>query len=75
MKSLALPDYRDASDTGLGAVLLQENVDGEWVPIQWASKKLTPTERRYGILEKEMLAVFWGSRRSSMSCVQGGLFW
>lgn len=26
---------------------------------QWASKKLTPTERRYTISEKEMLTVFW----------------
>ncbi|KAF9758256.1 Transposon Ty3-I Gag-Pol polyprotein [Nosema granulosis] len=29
------------------------------MPIQWSSKKLTPTERRYGITEKEMLAVVW----------------
>lgn len=30
------------------------------VPVQWASKKLTPTERRYTISEKEMLGVMWG---------------
>lgn len=69
-KSLTLPDYSkefmlrtDASDSGQGAVLLQENADGKWEAIQWASKKLTPTERRYGITEKEKLAVFWGMKK------------
>ena len=28
-----------------------------------ASKKLTRTEERYGITEKEMLAVFWGIKK------------
>ncbi|KAF9752783.1 Transposon Tf2-6 polyprotein, partial [Nosema granulosis] len=67
IRSLKIPDYNksfrlrtDACDTGLGAVLLQTNSEGKWVPIQWASKKLTPTERRYTITEKEMLAVVWG---------------
>ena len=48
----------DASNSGLGAALLQQDAEGRWVPIQWASKKLTRTEERYGITEKEMLAVF-----------------
>ncbi|KAF9752815.1 Transposon Tf2-9 polyprotein, partial [Nosema granulosis] len=67
MRALKIPDYTkgfrlrtDACDTGLGAVLLQTNKEGKWIPIQWASKKLTPTERRYTITEKEMLAVVWG---------------
>lgn len=33
----------DASNIGMGEVLLQENSKGEWVPVQWASKKFTPT--------------------------------
>jgi hypothetical protein len=56
--NLKLPEFdkkftlkTDASKTGLGAVLLQENSEGKLVPIQWASKKLTPTEERYGITE------------------------
>lgn len=50
----------DASNVGMGAVLMQRK---EWVPVQWASKKFTPTETRYGISEKEMYAVFWGIKK------------
>lgn len=53
----------DASNTGLGAVLLQENGEGKLVPIQWASKKLTVTETRYTITEKEVYAVMWGMEK------------
>lgn len=60
MSKITLPDYvkefilrTDASNVGIGAVLLQER-NGKMMPIQWASKKLTPTETRYGISEKEM---------------------
>ena len=70
MKSLILPDYNrpfllrtDACNEQLGAVLLQQTKEGKWAPVQWASKKLTPTERRYGISEKEMLAVYWGIKK------------
>lgn len=54
----------DASNIGLGAVLLQKNeVTGELRPIEWGSKKLTPTESRYSISEKEMYAVYYGMMR------------
>ncbi|MGL4850595.1 MAG: reverse transcriptase domain-containing protein, partial [Clostridium sp.] len=53
----------DACDTGLGAILLQTDKEGRWVPVQWASKKLTPTEKRYTISEKEMLAVVFGIKK------------
>lgn len=54
----------DASNTGVGAVLQQEDQrTGTLSPIQWASKKPTPTESRYGISEKEMLAIFWRIKR------------
>lgn len=53
----------DASNLGMGAVLLQKNYKEEWVPVQWASKKFTPTEVRYGISEKEMYAVFWAVKK------------
>lgn len=66
---IILPDYKkkfilktDASNSGIGAVLLQE-FDGELKPIVWASKKLTECERKYGITEKEMLAVYWGVKK------------
>lgn len=51
---LLLPNYdkefllrTDASNNGMGAVLLQKDNSGEWRPIQWASKKFTPAEVKY----------------------------
>lgn len=45
----------DASPVGLGAVLLQEQTDGQNKPIAYASSSLTPTERRYSQIEREAL--------------------
>ena len=44
----------DASQTGLGAALLQ---DGQ--PLAFVSRAITDTETRYAQLEKGMLAVVW----------------
>nr|XP_054761342.1 uncharacterized protein LOC129267739 [Lytechinus pictus] len=66
---LKLPDFDkmfilkvDASDTGLGAVLMQES-DGEEFPIAYGSKKLLPRETRYSTIEKECLAIVWAIRK------------
>jgi hypothetical protein len=48
----------DASEKGLGAVLLQEML-GEKFPIAYASKKMTECQRRYSVMEKECLAIIW----------------
>src|SRR5690606_12718346 len=48
----------DASSTGLGAVFLQDNH-----PIHYASRSLTPTEQKYGQIEREMLAVVFSLLR------------
>jgi len=63
---LTLPDVSrpfilrtDASETGLGAVLLQEQ-DGSKLPVAYSSRKLLPREKNYSVIEKECLAVVWG---------------
>ena len=48
----------DASDIGLGAVLLQDFEGEGHLPIAYASKKLLP--RNYSVIEKESLGIIWG---------------
>ncbi|CAM4532736.1 unnamed protein product [Lepidochelys kempii] len=61
---LANPDFdkpfvvfTDASDTGLGVVLMQEDEKGERHPIVYLSKKLLPREQHYAAIEKECVAM------------------
>lgn len=60
---LALPDFSepfeihcDASDVGVGAMLLQKQ-NGVYRVIAYFSAKLTPAQQRYSTTEKECLAV------------------
>ena len=48
----------DASDYGLGAILLQAGR-----PVAFASRTMTETERRYSQIEKECLALVFGCTR------------
>ena len=51
----------DASDVAIGAVL-QQYLDGEWCPLSYFSRKLSPTERRYSTFDREPLAVYCAIR-------------
>ena len=58
---LDAPTYvvTDASPVGLGAILLQDQQQGERKPIAYISRSLTPTERRYSQIEREALGCVW----------------
>ncbi|MCP3665868.1 MAG: hypothetical protein GY696_25795 [Gammaproteobacteria bacterium] len=63
---LAYPDFSrpfcistDACDSGLGAVLSQNDQNGEEKPVAYASRSLTKAERNYAIIEKEGLGIVW----------------
>lgn len=53
----------DACAIGMGAVLYQEADPDHRYIIAYISAKFTPTELRYHINEKEMLAVVWALRK------------
>ena len=53
----------DASNTGIGACLVQFDTDGTPQPLAYASRKLLPRERAYPIIEKECLAIVWAIQR------------
>jgi len=66
---LRLPDLEkefilqtDASNDGLGAVLLQED-EGVKHPIAFASKKFLPREKNYSTIERECMAIVWGIQK------------
>lgn len=49
----------DASLVGLGCTLEQQEDNGDWKPVMYASRRLTETEARYAILEIEALGIVW----------------
>ena len=55
----------DASSFGLGAVLLQIQIDGFRRPVAYISCAMTNTEQRYAQIEKEPLALTWACEQFS----------
>jgi hypothetical protein len=49
----------DGSPFGLGAILNQKQSDGNFKPVAYASRTLSPVERRYSQTEREALSVYW----------------
>ena len=47
----------DASDVGVGAVLLQDDDDGIEKPVSYFSKKLNKYQKKYSTIEKEALSM------------------
>lgn len=52
----------DASDRGLGDVLLQEDLDQKQ-PISYISRKLNKAEENYSTIERECLAIVWAIQK------------
>ncbi len=66
---LRLPDLEkpfivrtDASEVGIGAVLLQDQ-ENEKFPVMYVSRKLLEREKNYSTIEKECLAIVWGVQK------------
>ena len=49
----------DASNVGVGAVLLQENAAGIDCPVSFFSRKFNKHQYNYSVIEKEALALVW----------------
>ena len=49
----------DASDQGMGAVLMQETVPGTWQPVEYWSKKFNSAQCNYHPAEKETCAIVY----------------
>jgi hypothetical protein len=49
----------DASLYATGAVLLQQDANGNWLPCSFLSQSFNPAERNYQIYDRELLAIVW----------------
>ncbi|KAL7296547.1 hypothetical protein TKK_0009980 [Trichogramma kaykai] len=61
--TLRLKLYTDASNAGLGAVLMHVFPDSIEKPICFASRTLSKSERGYAEIHKEALAIYWSCKK------------
>jgi cleavage and polyadenylation specificity factor subunit 1 len=55
--------YTDASEYGIGAYLCQVDEEGEEIPIEFISKTLTKSEKKWSTYEKEGYGIFYALRK------------
>ena len=55
--------HTDASNLGIGSILLQRSSGGVFQPVHYLSKKLSDSERNYHSSKLELLAVVWSINR------------
>lgn len=53
----------DASNVGIGSVLMHIFPNGEEKPICFASRTLSKAEENYSVIHREALAIFWSVRK------------
>jgi hypothetical protein len=53
----------DASLSGIGAWIGQENENGEVVPVTCVSKKLSSTQQRWSATKRELYGLMWGMEK------------
>ncbi|XP_078235026.1 uncharacterized protein LOC144583991 [Pogona vitticeps] len=56
--------YTDASNSGVGAVLCQEDEKGDQHPVSYLSRKLQKGERHLATVEKECLAIVYAIQKA-----------
>ena len=78
---LAYADYKkpfrlntDASELGLGSVLYQQQEDGTFRVIAYASRSLSKTEKNYSVDKLEFLALKWAVTERFHEYLYGGEF-
>ena len=78
---LAYADYKkilrlntDASELGLGSVLYQQQEDGTYCVIAYASRSLSKTEKNYSAHKSEFLALKWAITERFHEYLYGGEF-